>query len=266
MPTRIADAELVALVEASPSLDALRDGLGERGITLDRRICRRLAKAWKRAKLTEGHPETIDEDVLPCSVVQAGGVEYRIHGILHGQRRVLKIGDDVRTTIHDLVIGWDDPPRSGVALERGLAKMLGVSEAYDLRYTEAFLRRVGLRGIARMLLILPLLPIAPIVVRFTRDPFDRPIRTAMSDLGASRRLRALYLRCELPGRIAFDLDRVSLNRVRVAHSEAQAEAAIERAESQGVKTMHLVVGLAHENDLVFLLSDQEGRSTPTHHS
>jgi hypothetical protein len=252
MAARLTDDELARLIETSPSLDALTEELEPRGISLSiRKLKKSLAKAWKNRPSAH---EIASDEPLPATVVHVRGVEYHVHGILHGQRRVLKVGEEVLREIRYLVESWDSPPRSAVGLERGFSKLVGIDERHDLHYTRDFLRRVGIGGVLRVLLVLPLIPFAPIAFRFSRDPMTRALPTAMKDMAGLRRYRGSYLAEQLPARIGIELSKRSGERFRIAHSEAQAAAAIERASTLGVAVMHVVVGLAHEREVAYLLS------------
>ena len=252
------DTELVELIEASSSLDELLTGLAERGSKLrGRKLRRRLSRAWKKRPVATS-PADDTSEALPASVVRRGDVEYHIHGIVHGQRRVVRVGAEVRDTVRASITAWDDPPMTGVCLERGMAGVFGVPESFDLRYTDVYVRKAGagliLRSTLRLVLMMPLLPFVPLLMRVSPDPMTRELRHAMRSLRRFVDFRARYLATELPGRIGVGLDRMSASgRSRVLHSECQAEAAVARAEQLGVHVMHMVVGVGHEADLEHLL-------------
>jgi hypothetical protein len=239
---------LVAAIERASSLDALVDDLGLRKVR-PRTLRRTLEDAWKQRP---GEPEVPDE-LLPCSVVRRNGVEYRIHGIAHGQRRLVRLSDPVRTAVAASVAAWRVRP-SGVALERGMAKVFGLDESLDMRYSKALLQRVGIGALLRAALVLPLLPLAPILLLLSRDRLTKQLRQAMRDPTQIAELHARYLWEQLPSAIRIDLDRRGGDRFRVAHSECQADVLVERAEGSGVSVMHALVGLGHEADLVYLLA------------
>jgi hypothetical protein len=252
------DPELVRLIEGSASLDELRAALSARGFELSiRKLRKRLKDAWSSRPV-----DVVDEPEpgpLPASFVRRGGIEYHVHGIVHGQRRVARVGGDVRAAVRSAIAAWDDPPSSGVCLERGVAGVFGVSDGYELRYTERLVRSAGgrllVRTLLRALLLLPVLPFASLLMRLSRDRTTRELPHAMRSLPAFFTFRRRYLATELPPRIALDLDRGHASgRLRVLHSEAQAEAAVQRAEELGVRVMHVIVGLAHEADVAHMLA------------
>lgn len=257
MSSRLTDAELVALIAASGSLDELRASLDERGVHIrGRGLRRRLTRAWKSrpaASVDDGAGES-----LPATVVVRDGIAYHIHGVLHGQRRAVRVGADVREAIRSSILAWDEPPSTGVCLERGMAKVFDVPGHLDLRYTDVFVRKAGarsvLRSAVRLTVTLPLLPLYPVFMLASRDPLTRELRHAMKSFPRFRAFRMRYLASELPACIRIDLDRHHPSgRNRVLHSECQVEAAVQRAEQLGVRVMHVVVGLGHENDLAYLL-------------
>ncbi len=197
----------------------------------------------------------VDLPEMPFTAVVRGGIEYRIHGVVHGQQRSLRLGPRVRDWMRGQLETMERPPDEDFVTERRLARLLGFKRDRELDYLQKLLREIGTRRVlilTSLSLFAPiLLPIGALLFRLARDPVSREVRASMRDERHFPRLRALYALTELPAQRAFELSPQGFNRV---HSRLMCEGAIAYAESRGLKCLHVVCGLAHEGDLVYLLS------------
>jgi hypothetical protein len=267
MPAKPDARAIAGLIERAPDLASLEAELARRGDRLPgpRRLRRFLIRAWRRA-----HAERIDElrvatdpsfAGLSGTTVVRGERTFTIHGVVHGQRRALRLSALARSQLKDAVEAFIDPPRADVATERGFERTFDLPHGTDLDYSRDFFRTIGpwrmIRLVLVLLLVLPLAPLITLMMRWAPDPVARVMSAAMKDLAALDRLRAIYALRELPPRIDLALPSGS-TRVRIAHSQAIARALIARASRSDVGQMHAVVGLAHEAEVAFLLSRPEG--------
>jgi hypothetical protein len=193
-------------------------------------------------------------DEMPFTSVTRNGVEFRVHGLAHGQRRALKLRPRVRTWMRERLEDMIRPPDEDFVTERRFARLLGFGRDRELDYLQKLLREVGPRKVLLLTLVAlfapVLLPLASVVFRFARDPVTREVRASLNDERHLVRLRKLYALTELPAARAYELRPDGFNRV---HSRLMAESAVAHAEMRGLKVLHVVCGLAHEADLVYLL-------------
>lgn len=219
---------------------------------------RELKRAWQKRHAAEIEaaktlPLTNLEEI-PFSSVVRDGIEFRIHGLLHGQRRLFRLAPHVKEWMRSHIAKMDAPPDEAFVTERGFARLLGFDKGYELDYTAAFVRSMGvgkaLGLIAIALTSVVLAPVLLVVMRFSREPETREMRAALRDERHLPRVRLLHTLTNLPPETDFD---VRPRSIRVQHSVVMMDALVVRARSSGAKVMHVICGLAHEQDLVYLL-------------
>jgi hypothetical protein len=118
----------------------------------------------------------------------------------------------------------------------------------------ALLERIGVKKVLALLALGLSAPvwiwILPVALRFSRDPFAASMRDALRDERWLPQLRKIYQLSELPAERRVELKPRDFH---WQHSEVMGEAAVAFAEEHGLTILHIVCGLAHEPDLVYLL-------------
>jgi hypothetical protein len=193
---------------------------------------------------------------LPVRTVRPGCTEWAIHGIAHGQRRVMRLAPDVLDTIRAEVAGWAGAGET-VLLEPGFATTLGLDGALELEVPNllGLLPPRQLFGfVVRFLLLLPLLPFALVLTRFSRDPEWPYLRAALRDPRAMVPLAEAHELLQ-PTNAMEEAAPSAGERFRLAYSTAMAHAAVRRAPAAGGR-VHVLVGLGHVRDLVRLLGEE----------
>jgi hypothetical protein len=195
-----------------------------------------------------------DVDEMPFSAVVHQGVEYRIHGVAHGQRRHSRLSPRMKTWMRAQIEAMCHPPEEDFVTERRFARLLALDEEHELDYMRALLDRLSVKKVLVLFVIALSSPLwiwmLPVALRLSRDPLSRSLRGALRDERCLPRLRKVYELSELPPARRVELAPKNFHWL---HSEVMAEAAVAYAENHGSKVLHIVCGLAHESDLVYLL-------------
>lgn len=171
----------------------------------------------------------------------AGGVRFVIHGIVHGGKRFARASADLRPLI-GAVLALDDGGSVRSAVEAGFADMLDVDPRFELPYSgRDIVQRAGLRAAIATVLRTPVDYVR--VHLPTRDP------ELVADRRALRDPRWIPVMLEVQ-----ELVGGPPSRMRLAHSEVQADAAQRLAADTGATEVHVIVGAGHVPDLRRLLS------------
>lgn len=193
----------------------------------------------------------------------ADGVRYEVHGIAHGQRgRFNRASAAVRDLVAREVAAWTAEPGSMVLTEPHLARLFDLDRSLELVVVNPLRRlpkRVLFAWLLKILVMLPLVPFAgPVMVVMgwlTRDPEYRMIRLALRDPEALPELRAHYDAARPPvADLVARFPRDGAGSFGLAYSMNMADAVRSRVAGGDVVVVHLLVGLAHERELAYLLA------------
>lgn len=258
-PVRIA-----RLISESHSLADLEARLGLEGMRFrSRRSLRRaLVRSWRRAHAEEvarvrSAPVTKLAS-LPVIQVSRDGVAFGIAGTAHGQRRFARMRPEVREELRRLLEAVEVSPRSDYATERGFARLLGLPKSKELEYFDALRHRIRtgrfIGQLIGLLLALPLLPVALPLLALSQDPLAREIRACLRDPRHIPRAARLWTLTRLPPPIRLALDGSSFGAL---HSEEMARAMVALASRRGLKTLTVLVGLGHADEIAYYLERPE---------
>jgi hypothetical protein len=193
-------------------------------------------------------------EALPWIEVLHDQVTFRICGTSHGQRWVARMRPEVRNALWELLEAAGAQPGSDYATERGFARLLGLPKSRELDYTDAVFRRVGARGfvglLLKLIIALPTLPLAIPLFALSPDPVVREIRACLHNAGHIPRAMRLWTLTRLPPHIRIELEKSSFS---IVHSEEMARAAMSFARERGLKSLHLLVGLGHADEIAHFL-------------
>ena len=222
------------------------------GLGRDARRSRRRAIERNRARIDEllqSDPPSLDS--LPDEVIDVCGVRFHLHGVVHGQKRVLRTGPILPRLIAALV-ERDDGRHRLVRTEIGFPTIFGLPDTAALGYTARDLfERAGLGPFIRMATSLPVRTAYSVVRRVfpSRDP------EFVADVRALADPRWLPVCLEVQDLVAVDHalqaqlnEKDKLQHFRWAHSCLQADAA-RAIVGPEVEDIHLVVGAGHVPDL-----------------
>lgn len=215
---------------------------------------RRLRKTLESAWVDAHRGEISTPDVLPHVELTLGTTFVKIFGVAHGQRRVAKASPEVMNVYLDLVA---EAQKSGasIATEAGIGRLFGLGKEVELRYGDRMAKRVGIGGMfkqaARMLVLLPIIPFIMVFARFSSDPMDNAIVKALSDPTEMKKLWATWTATQLPVPLRWELSSSAFTRI---HSEVIAEAISERIAADAPDELVVLVGLAHVDELIYLLT------------
>ena len=169
---------------------------------------------------------------------------------------------NVRDALLRLLRSAEEPPGSDYATERGFARLLGLPKSKELDYADAVFRRIGARGfmlqLLRLILVLPLLPIAVPLFVLSRDPVARESRLCLRDPRHLPKVNRLWELTRLPPRIRLALASSSFATV---HSEEMTRAMLDLAHARRLETLTVIVGLAHADEIAHYLKHLHPRTT-----
>jgi len=253
--------ELGALLETGPHRDVIEATLAPG--TFSRRALRRyLQKAWRAhnageiARVRSAAREELIE--LPYSEVALGDVTYRVHGIAHPQPHLgIRWAPGVKETLTGFV-GAFDGPHEGYVLEYGFAEALGLPSEHEAGRGRDIFDAVGGRTASRFvlkrILLLPMYPLTPFLVRFSREAAMKELWASLRDLRRLPSGRRLFALTQLPEPVASEVAGPTDAKFVWAMSEGMARTMRERAEKNSWRIVHCVCGFGHEAQIVLALS------------
>lgn len=257
------DAAILACAERAATLDEARRCLGALGVRArTRRKVRRVVleamarvNAPQRERIEAAAPGPADH--LPFTEVLAGGVTYRVHGIVHPQRRLgVTIDESVRRWIAERTAALRADGKDYL-IEAGFGRAFGLPRDKEMNIIGASFRSLSIRQKAdfglRLIPAILLLPLAPIIVRLARDRGGRLLFRALRDARFLAPGRELY---HLTRQVPADLDLATGDPFVVGMSREMANALQGHARARRLHTMHAVVGLGHEKQIAALLGRQ----------